>query len=127
MTSWCFLRRAKEDSAGNRRIDSDPRGRRVAKGNRKRRTMKGKADRLRVGVVGAGYLGSFHAEKYASMDGVELVGVVDIDNVQASTVAERLGTRGYSRPEEIYSLVDAVSIVVPTSEHHRVARGLLSW
>ncbi len=87
--------------------------------------MRGKADRLRVGVVGAGYLGSFHAEKYASMDGVELVGVVDIDNAQARTVAERLGTRGYARPEEIYSLVDAVSIVVPTSQHHAVARGFI--
>jgi len=87
--------------------------------------MRGKAYLLRVGVVGAGYLGSFHAEKYASMDGVELVGVVDIDHAQARTVAERLGTRGYARSEEIYSLVDAVSIVVPTSQHHAVARGFI--
>ena len=72
---------------------------------------RGKADRLRVGIVGAGYLGSFHAEKYASMDGVELVGVVDIDEAQARAVAERLGTKAYARPEEIYSLVDAASIV----------------
>ncbi len=34
--------------------------------------------KLRVGVIGVGYLGKFHAEKYARMDGVELVGVVDI-------------------------------------------------
>ncbi|MBC2695129.1 MAG: gfo/Idh/MocA family oxidoreductase, partial [Desulfobacteraceae bacterium] len=34
--------------------------------------------KLRVGVIGTGYLGKFHAEKYAGMDEVELVGVVDI-------------------------------------------------
>lgn len=79
-------------------------------------------DRLRVGVMGAGYLGSFHAEKYASMDGVDLVAVVDIDDATGRAVAEQLGTRAYARPEEIYSLVDAVSIVVPTSQHHAVAR-----
>jgi len=80
-----------------------------------------KAGRLRVGVVGAGYLGNFHAEKYASMDGVDLVAVVDTDEVRARTVAKHLGTRAYTRPEEIYSRVDAVSIVVPTSQHHAVA------
>ncbi len=79
-------------------------------------------NRLRVAVVGAGYLGNFHAEKYAAMNDVDLVGVVDIDDVQARAVAERLGTKAYGSPEEIYSLVDAVSIVVPTSKHHAVAR-----
>ncbi len=80
-----------------------------------------KAGRLRVGVVGAGYLGNFHAEKYASMDGVDLVAVVDTDEGRARTVAKHLGTRAYTRPEEIYSRVDAVSVVVPTSRHHAVA------
>ena len=35
--------------------------------------------KLRVGVIGVGYLGQFHAEKYARMNDVDLVGVVDID------------------------------------------------
>ena len=35
--------------------------------------------KLKVGVVGVGYLGKFHAEKYAHMDDVALVGVVDIE------------------------------------------------
>ena len=81
--------------------------------------------RLRVGVVGAGYLGSFHAEKYASMEGVDLVAVVDIEAGRARTVADRYGTKPYCRAEEIYSLVDAVSIVVPTSKHHKVAKGFI--
>lgn len=83
------------------------------------------SDRVRVGVVGAGYLGSFHAEKYASMEGVDLAAVVDIDTDRARTVADRWGTRGYQRPEEIYGRVDAASIVVPTTEHHAIARGFI--
>ena len=44
--------------------------------------------KLRIGVVGTGYLGKFHAEKYAQMDEVDLVGVVDIDRAQAKQVAK---------------------------------------
>jgi predicted dehydrogenase len=87
--------------------------------------MRARKNRPRVGVVGAGYLGTFHAEKYASMNGVDLVAVVDIDEQKARTLAERLGTAAYARPEQIHSRVDAVSIVVPTSQHHAVARGFL--
>ena len=86
---------------------------------------RGLSDRVRVGVVGAGYLGSFHAEKYASMEGVDLVAVVDIDADRARAVADRYGPQHYCRAEEIYSLVDAVSVVVPTSQHHAVAKGFI--
>ena len=41
--------------------------------------------KLRVGVVGAGYLGKFHAEKYSQMDDVELVGIADSNRVQAES------------------------------------------
>jgi predicted dehydrogenase len=39
--------------------------------------------KIRVGVVGVGYLGKFHAEKYARMSDVELVGVADINSSRA--------------------------------------------
>ena len=45
--------------------------------------------KLKVGVVGVGYLGKFHAQKYSHMPDVELVGVVDIDAAQARKVARR--------------------------------------
>jgi predicted dehydrogenase len=86
---------------------------------------RGTADRLRVGVVGAGYLGSFHAEKYAAMEGVDLSAVVDTDGRRARAVAERCGSVPYGRAEETHGLVDAVSIVVPTSQHHAIAKGFL--
>jgi len=82
-------------------------------------------NKLRVGVVGAGYLGRFHAEKYARMDDVELVGVVDIDKSQAEEVAGRFNTKAYLHHEYLFGKVDAVSIVVPTPAHFSVAKDFL--
>jgi predicted dehydrogenase len=81
--------------------------------------------KLRVGVVGAGYLGRFHAEKYARMHDVELVGVVDIDKFQAEEVAGRFNTKAYLHHEYLFGKVDAVSIVVPTPAHFSVAKDFL--
>jgi predicted dehydrogenase len=73
--------------------------------------------KLRVGVVGVGYLGKFHAEKYARMEDVDLAGVADIDSAAAKAVADRLETTAYSGHSELLDRVDAVSVVVPTSAH----------
>ncbi len=77
--------------------------------------------RLRVAVIGVGYLGRFHAAKYAAIDGVELVGVADIDPAQSQAVARQLGCRSFSDYRELIGRVDAVSIVVPTSAHYGVS------
>jgi predicted dehydrogenase len=79
-------------------------------------------EKLRVAVIGTGYLGKFHAEKYAAMEDVELTGIVDINRKQAEEVAEKLGVPAYFRPEDILGKVDAVSIVVPTPLHYPVSR-----
>lgn len=80
---------------------------------------------IRCAVIGIGYLGKFHAEKYASLPGCRLVGVVDTDQAAASAVAERLGVPWLSDYRDLLGKVDAVSIVVPTSLHHQVARDFL--
>ena len=87
--------------------------------------MKKSKKKLRVGVVGTGYLGKFHAEKYARMDDVELVGVVDIDRSQAENIAEECCTRAFTKHTDILGKVDAVSIVVPTPAHFKVSRDFL--
>jgi predicted dehydrogenase len=85
----------------------------------------GASGKIRVGVVGTGYLGRFHAEKYAALEGAELVGVVDTEPARARAVAESTGCRVFPSAESLCPLVDAVSVVVPTSLHHEVARGFL--
>lgn len=80
---------------------------------------------IRVGVVGVGYLGKFHAEKYARMDGVKLAGVVDIMPERADSVAKRLGTEFFADYRDLIKEVDAVSVVVPTPLHFSISRDFL--
>jgi predicted dehydrogenase len=49
--------------------------------------------KLKCAVIGTGYLGKFHAEKYASLPDCELVAVVDINEVAAKDVAEKHGAK----------------------------------
>lgn len=83
------------------------------------------AKKLRVAVVGVGYLGRFHALIYSRMPEVELVGVVDIDPDSASKVAAEAGCRVFGSSDSLLCQVDAVSVVVPTSAHLKEARPLL--
>jgi predicted dehydrogenase len=81
--------------------------------------------RVRVAVIGVGYLGQFHAEKYASRSDADLVGVVDADPARAAQIADKLHTQAFIDPGQLAGLVDAVSIVVPTVHHHRTAHRFL--
>ncbi len=74
-------------------------------------------DKLRVAVVGVGYLGRFHALIYSRMPGVDLVGVVDTDAERARSVAAEANCLSYTDADELLDRVDAVSIVVPTTYH----------
>lgn len=89
------------------------------------KTSKVNASKLRVGVVGVGYLGKFHAEKYARMSDVTLVGVVDADATQADSVARQIGTQAYYSHQDLIGKVDAVSIVVPTPYHFSISKDFL--
>jgi predicted dehydrogenase len=82
-------------------------------------------NRIRTGVIGVGYLGQFHAEKYASLPNAVLAGVVDPDRARASMIADKLKTRAFADPAELLGQVDAVSIVAPTIHHHRLAQQFL--
>jgi predicted dehydrogenase len=76
---------------------------------------------VRVGVIGVGYLGRFHAQKYAALPEVTLAGVADLDSEQGKRVAAECGCPAFNDFREMLPLVDAVSIAVPTSLHCRVA------
>ncbi|MBE0603313.1 MAG: Gfo/Idh/MocA family oxidoreductase, partial [Deltaproteobacteria bacterium] len=81
--------------------------------------------KIRAAVIGVGYLGRFHAEKYAQIPEAELVAVVDTDPAKREELARKLGTAAVADYREILDRVDAVSIVVPTQHHHEVARDFL--
>jgi predicted dehydrogenase len=78
--------------------------------------------KIRVGVVGVGYLGQFHAEKYANMEGVELAGVVDIDAPRAKEIAKRCRVQSFFHHSHLFGKVQAVSIAVPTLLHYPITK-----
>jgi predicted dehydrogenase len=80
---------------------------------------------MRTAVVGVGYLGRFHAQKYATLTNSELVGVADPSPSARDAVAAELGVNAYADYRELLGRVDAVSIVTPTQYHYRVAREFL--
>jgi predicted dehydrogenase len=81
--------------------------------------------KLKCAVVGVGYLGKFHAQKYASLPDCELIAVVDTDENIVKSIAAGTGAKAVTDYRAILGEVDAVSVVVPTSFHHKVTKDFL--
>jgi predicted dehydrogenase len=82
--------------------------------------------RLRAAVVGVGYLGRFHALKYATMQDVELAAVVDVNAARARQVAAEAGVPWVTSHRDLLGEVDLVSVVTPTAAHFPIARDFLA-
>ena len=80
---------------------------------------------IRIAVVGVGSLGQHHARVCASLPGAALAGVFDLDRARAGEVAARHGCRAFDDIGRMLADSDAVTVAVPTVDHHRVARAVL--
>ena len=80
--------------------------------------------KIRVGVIGLGYLGKFHFEKYSSNKSVKLTSIVDIDKKNLDLVNSKEIYKSTSYKDMI-GKVDAVSIVTPTVTHFSIAKFFL--
>src|SRR5665647_1865301 len=85
--------------------------------------VKGEAKRtLRVGVIGAGVMGSNHARVLAGLPDTDLVGVVDPLPAHRTRATELAGCRTFAGLDELIAEgVDAVTIAAPTHLHHEIA------
>ena len=79
----------------------------------------------RVAVVGVGALGQHHARVYAGLPEATLTGVFDLDARRGAEVAARHGCRVFAHMRDLADNAEAVSVAVPTVDHHRVAKALL--
>ncbi len=80
---------------------------------------------VRVGVVGVGYVGQHHARIYSELPGVDLVGVVDIDEARLQEIGERHRIQLCRDYRELLGKLDAVSVAVPTLLHYSIAKEFL--
>jgi predicted dehydrogenase len=82
--------------------------------------------KIRAAVVGVGYLGRFHAQKYAQAHSCELVAVADARSEAREQVARELGAQAFDDYRPLIGRVDAVSVVTPTPAHFAIARDFLA-
>jgi predicted dehydrogenase len=83
-------------------------------------------DKIKVGVIGVGHLGSIHAKIYKQIPGCILAGVCDANPKQLKEVAGSLRVPGYANLYELFGKIDAASVAVPTRLHHKIAEELLA-
>ena len=80
---------------------------------------------IRTAVIGVGYLGRFHAQKYAGLPNSHLVGIADPSAAARAAVAAELNVAAHEDYRDLLGKVDAVSIVTPTASHFEVAKAFL--
>ena len=81
--------------------------------------------KIKTAVIGVGYLGKFHAQKYASLENSELLAVVDANEATAKEIAAQNSCEALTEYQSLLGKVDAVSIAAPTSLHHKIAKEFL--
>jgi len=81
---------------------------------------------INVAVIGVGYLGQFHAQKYNALPNAHLVAVCDVDIERAKCIAKESNVQAISDYKTLVGQVDAVSIVTPTPYHCEIGEFFLS-
>lgn len=81
--------------------------------------------KLKCAVIGVGYLGRFHAQKYKLIKDVELVAICDVNSKLLQIRSEELNVAGFENYQDLFGKVDAVSIAATTSEHYSIAKDCL--
>ena len=83
-------------------------------------------NKLRVGVIGVGHIGSNHARLYAEIDSAEFAAVYDVDLARANSIAKKYGVTVAKSLDEFADMIDAASVATPTNTHYDVAYRLLA-
>lgn len=81
---------------------------------------------LKLGIIGAGRLGTFHADKAAAHRDVQLVGVFDSLAASRETLAQKHGAEAFAEIDALLAVVDAVVVATPTVSHHAVGMRALA-
>lgn len=83
-------------------------------------------NKLKVSVIGTGYLGNIHCKLLSNNNFVDFVGVYDIDNEKSSAIADEYKIKNFTNVEETITNSDALIIVVPTTQHYEIAMKCLA-
>jgi predicted dehydrogenase len=81
--------------------------------------------KIKCAVIGTGYLGRFHAQKYQLIPKADLIAVCDLNTEVCNAVSQELDVPAYSDYTELFGKVDAVSIAAATNKHYEIAKACL--
>lgn len=81
--------------------------------------------KIKTAVIGTGYLGKYHVEKYATLPHSDLVAICDINLINTAELSEKYHVSAISDYQQLIGLVDAVSIATPTPLHFDIAHFFL--
>ena len=82
-------------------------------------------NKLRVGVVGVGHIGSNHARIYAEIPATECTAVYDVDVARANSIAKKSGAAVAQSLDQFLGMIDAASVATPTNTHYEIGKKLL--
>ncbi|MFA5959111.1 MAG: Gfo/Idh/MocA family oxidoreductase [Tatlockia sp.] len=81
---------------------------------------------IKCAVIGVGYLGRFHAQKYQMLPNAELVAIADVNATACESVSRELNVPAYLDYRDLFGKVDAVSIVATTKTHYEIAKACIA-
>jgi myo-inositol 2-dehydrogenase/D-chiro-inositol 1-dehydrogenase len=78
---------------------------------------------MRIGVIGVGRIGLFHARTLRALDGVDGLAIADADPARAAAAAAELDATAVATPAELVTQrVDALVVATPTPAHAAMIR-----
>jgi predicted dehydrogenase len=87
---------------------------------------KVRSGRVRVGVIGAGVFGGYHAQKLSTSAHATFVGAFDLSAEAARGICARAGQgEAFSSLDDLFAACDAVVIATPASTHAHLTRRAL--
>ncbi len=84
------------------------------------------SNKINIGVIGVGHLGSLHAKMYAEIDAANFVGVFDVNEEKRKEIAAKFKVKAFATIEEMLPNVDAISIATVTTTHFDVAKKIIT-
>jgi predicted dehydrogenase len=83
-------------------------------------------EKLKIGIIGTGYLGKLHAKLLKTHENADFIGIYDVNKNAAETVANEFGLTAFDNDDELIDKCEALIIVTPTSTHYEIAKKILS-
>src|SRR5215203_1806404 len=77
---------------------------------------------LRIGVFGTGHLGKFHLNNWKEIQGTELIGFFDPDDVTAQAISEQYQLKRFLNEDDLIDACDAIDVVAPTDVHFNICK-----